>query len=328
MRRGATRRQRLAFAKGTVANHAAHLKLFLSFVIYFGLPAFPASISTLRLFLEYLTLNYTSVKAVINVFSSLRFHHERLGYSIENFQNLQVRMAIRSLRFTMRTHPAPAQAFPRELLAPLARAAGVLGKWGPPFQALVVFAFFTFARLSSLVPVGAAKFDPTRWPTLGDLNTEGEGATLRLAYSKTQQQADGGFLVPMRASSFSPCPVGLAQGLLRRATRLRLPLSAPLFAAWEEGASHSLISISQAAARGHLKTCLRVLGLPPGAYSFHSFRRGGCSFAFEQGALESDLARHGGWRSEAIREYYPAFLSRERVAEVLANTGPPAHTHT
>ena len=128
----------------------------------------------------------------------------------------------------MRTHPAPAQAFPRELLAPLPGAARVLGKWGPPFQALVVFAFFTFARLSSLVPVCASSFDHTRWPTLGDLSTVGNGATLRLAYSKTQQQADGGFLVPMRASSFPPCPVALAQGLLRRATRLQLPLSAPL----------------------------------------------------------------------------------------------------
>ena len=323
LQRRAVTRQGMAFAKGTVANRKAHLRLYLSFAIYFDLPAFPASTATLRLFLEYLTLTYKSVKAVTNVFSSLRFHHESLGHDTGNFQHLQVRLALRSLRFTMRAHPAPAVAFPRQLLAPLVRAAAGLGRWGLPFQALVVFAFCTFARLSSLVPVSAAGFDATRWPTVGSLLRDGDFATLRISYSKTRQAADGGFLVPMRASNAPPCPVALAQALLDRAARLRLPPSAPLFSAESMQQSEPLISLSQAAARSLLHRCLQLVGLPPRAYSFHSFRRGGCSSAFAGGAHEADLARHGDWRSTAVRRYYPAYLSRQRVAGVLAGTGPP-----
>ena len=279
----AANRQRSAFAQGTVNNHEAHLKLYLSFAIHFDLLAFPASTATLRLFLEYLTLNYTSVKAVTNVFSSLRFHHERFGFSVDSFQHLQVRLAIRSLRFTMRTAPAPAQAFPFHLLAPLSQAAEVLGVWALPFRALIVFAFYSFARLSSLVPVHASNFDITRWPTIGDLHRDGQVASLRISYSKTRQAADGGFLVPMRAAACPPCPVALAQQLLARATQLRLPPSTPLFAAVGETCSIKPRVVTQTFARGCLKRCLGLLGLPHHAYSFHSFRRGGCSFAFEGG---------------------------------------------
>ena len=175
---------------------------------------------------------------------------------------------------------------------------------------------------SSLVPVHGRNFDSTRWPTIGDLHREGVVATLRLSYSKTRQAADGGFVVPMRAAAGPPCPVALAQELLVRATRLRLPLSTPLFAALGEGRSTTLRSFTQTFVRGCLKRCLGMLGLPHHAYSFHSFRRGGCSFAFEGGAVEADLAHHGDWRSSAIKSYYPASVSRDRVGVVLARGEP------
>ena len=312
----------MAFAEGTTANHQVHLKLFLSFAIYFNLTAFPASTATLLLFLEFLTLSYNSIKAVTNVFSSIRFHHEKMGLTLAAFQHIQLRLALRSLRFTMRTHVAPAPPFPPLLLKPLVGAARVLGEWELPFSALVVFAFLTFARLSSLVPVSPVAFDASRWPSLADLGWEGGAVTLRIKYSKTRQAADGGFRVPMHESSTLPCPLGLARALLARAKRLRFPSHAPLFAARPERGGRTLLSLTQGQARRFLRQCLQVLGLPPTAFSFHSFRRGGCSLAFAQGASEADLARHGDWRSAAVREYYPASLSRDRVARTLTDALP------
>ena len=100
---------------------------------------------------------------------------------------------------------------------------------------------------------------------MGDISVEGGAASLRLKYSKTRQSADGGFTVPLRVAGVLPCPVSVARALLDRACALRVPLG-----------------------RG-----LQALGLPSRAFSFHSFRRGGCSFAFQQGATEADLARQG-----------------------------------
>ena len=291
--------------------------------MFFGLQAFPADVRTLLLFLEFLTLSFASPKSVANVMASVKFHHERLGFDLQRFEHIRLRLALRSLGRTMRTPPSQAAPFPPQLLAPLVSFADRLGPWALAFRALVVLAFFTFARLSSLVPPAAGAFDISRWPTVGDVARVGEGALLRLKYSKTRQGADGGFQVPLRVACRLPCPVAVVTSLLDRAARLRLPFSAPLFAreGGGGGGAQALVSLTQPQARALLARGLGLLGLPPTAFSFHSFRRGGCSFAFAQGAVESDLAQHGDWRSAAIREYYPPLLARARVADALARAG-------
>ena len=290
--------------------------------MFYDLLPFPASVDTLLCFIEFLTLSYRAPKAVSNVVASIRFHHERLGHGDGQFSHIRVRLALRSLAFTMRNHVSPAPPLPFRLLAPLVGAARILGDWDLPFGTLAVFAFFTFARLSSLVPPRTGVFDPSRWPTLGDLRVTEGMATLVIRYSKTRQTADGGFVVPLRASQAQPCPVALAAALLVRARSLGLPPSAPLFSSRGAG-RRAPISLTQGQARRFLKLTLRAAGVAPDAFSFHSFRRGGCSLAFERGAAEPDLALQGDWRSAAVRSYYPARLARDRVALALADRPAP-----
>ena len=323
LRKRAQVRQTQAFAPGTAANHTSHLRLFLSFTAFFDLQPFPASLPTLLTFVEFLAGAYSSPKAVTNVLASVRFFHERGGHAFDNFRHVQLRLATRSLPFTMRTHVRRAPPFPFPLLQPLSEAGAFFGPWALAFRALILFAFFTFARLGSLVPVGARGFDHSRFPTVGDLCLSGTGASLWIKYSKTRQGADGGFWVPLEGSVDGPCPVRCAKELLVRARGKNLPSATPLFAAFLPSHAGGL-SLSQSQARGFLAKALGFLGLPPNAFSFHSFRRGGCSLAFERGASEGDLALHGDWRSAAIRAYYPAASTRGRVAALLAapNTSP------
>ena len=321
LQRQARDRQSKAFAPGTNRNHLSYLRLFLAFTVFYQLPAFPASLHALLYFVEFLTLSYSTPKAVTNALAAVKLQHERLGLPLGLFHHFQVRMAVRSLPRTMRVAPSPAPPFPPHLLQPLLEAARALGIWALPFRALVLLAFFTFARLSSLVPPGAGSFDPSRHPTVADLFTGDGGAFLRIKYSKTRQAADGGFCVPLLPSSELPCPVALAGELLQWAAARALPPRAPLFAASAASAVFPA-PLTQPQARVFLASCLARVGVAPSAFSFHSFRRGGCSFAFARGALESDLALHGDWRSEAVRSYYPAGLARARVAQVLA--GPPS----
>ena len=293
------------------------------FTVFFELQAFPAEVPTLLFFIEFLALSFRSPKSITNVLASVKLFHERQGLGLEQFGALRLRLALRALGRTLRHHPVQAAPLPASLLAPLVRVADSLGGWALAFKALVLFAFFTFARLSSLVPPRQGEFDPSRWPTVGDLVVGQSGASLRIKYSKTRQTADAGFRVPFRASGVLPCPVQAARAVLLRAHSLHLPPSAPLFAGFHAG-SGEFVSLTQPRARAMLAGALRVLRLPRGAFSFHSFRRGGCSHAFAQGASESDLALHGDWRSVAIRQYYPAGLARDRVAKVLTQGGPPS----
>ena len=127
LRDRANRRQTQAFAPGTRVNHISHLRIFLLFTVFFDLQAFPADVHTLLLFIEFLTLSFTSPKSVSNVMASVKLHHERLGVSLQHFGHLKLRLAFRSLGRTMRTHTVQAAPFPPRLLAPLARFAGGLG---------------------------------------------------------------------------------------------------------------------------------------------------------------------------------------------------------
>ena len=249
--------------------------------------------------------------------SSIKLQHERLGFSLTPFSDLRFRLALRSLPLTMRTHVHHAPPLPFDLLVSLVGAASGLRSWAVPFRALLIFAFFSFARLSSLLPVTAGPFDASRYPTLCDLRLVEGGARLRLKFSKTRQEANGGFEAPFRPSFGPVCPVRTAKTLLELAAQRRSAPLSPLFAQSPStlGGARFLV---QAQARRFLGQLLGALGLPPTAFTFHSFRRGGCTLAFERGAQESDLALHGDWRSSAIRGYYPAALARERVASFLS----------
>ena len=313
-------RQRLAFAPGTWANKVSHLKLFLLFAAHFSLPSFPTTLCTLRLFMEFLACSFSSPKAVADAVASVRFHHQRLGLPLHVFDHLQVKLALRSLKFTMRTLPKQAAPFPAPLLHHVLRAAASWDR-GQRLSVRSFFAFFSFARLGSLLPPDDRCFDPSRYPVLADLGVGSGRAQLRIKFSKTRQHADGGFSVPFLPSESLPCPVSAARRLLHRAALVAAPSGAPLFARFA-GSDAPLLSMSQHKARSFLRTTLLVLGRSPSEFSFHSFRRGGCTHAFAGGALESDLALHGDWKSEAIRGYYPRGLAQLRVAQVLARASP------
>ncbi|XP_077977557.1 uncharacterized protein LOC144433121 [Glandiceps talaboti] len=60
---------------------------------------------------------------------------------------------------------------------------------------------------------------------------------------------------------------------------------------------------------GALSKLIRLVGLPPRSYSGHSFRRGGCSFAFHCSVPPEMLRLHGDWASDAFRRYLRVPLS-------------------
>ena len=54
---------------------------------------------------------------------------------------------------------------------------------------------------------------------------------------------------------------------------------------------------------GYLKKVLTAAGLDPSAYSIHSFRRGGATFAVEFGASVEAVKVQGNWRSDCYQKY-------------------------
>ena len=81
--------------------------------------------------------------------------------------------------------------------------------------------------------------------------------------------------------------------------------------------------LSTQVARRWLRVTLSALGLDPSAFTFHSFRRGACSAAFEKGAQLDDLKELGGWRSSA-KGPLPASSGRTTAGGQSAYWSPPS----
>ena len=302
-----------------MSNRRCQLKLYLIFCRHYHLPDLPTTPRTLILYIEFLLRSYRAPGSVRNALSSVRFLHLFMGHPTDAFADFQLALSLRALPLTVRHTPHPAPPCTLRLLRAICRAVGPLGARGAVFGALCTIAFFSLARLSSLVPP-ALPHDPTRYPTFGDLIHTQDGILLRVKFAKNAQAADNAFLVPLlRNPDPECCPVN-AINLLRRhfpnATG-----STPLFP-WplpETAPGGSSSSLTAPVARRWLALALSRAGEHPQALTFHSFRRGGCTTAVLHGAQQADVQSLGHWRSDAVRHYFPSLPASTRAAHCLAS---------
>ena len=326
--REARERKEQAFRPGTRANHRSHAVLFVAFSLHFQLRDFPAETATLLCFMEFLLRSYRSPKSVLNALASVRRTHLQLRCSTAAFDHDDMIMMKRALPLTTRHVPRPAPPLPVCLLRQLVLLAEVLGEQGQVFAALMAIAFYSMARISSLLPQGAAFFDGSRLPTLRDLvEVPGQGYKLHIKWAKNRQHASDAFWVPLKALGAAPeCPVANARRLAQLAEGC--PVDTPLFA-YRGGpcgtggspAGRQVFTIP--VARQWLRVTLNALGRGQEGLTFHSFRRGACTVASQHGADEAALQALGGWRSSAVRGYYPAAVRRGRAALVLSRGALP-----
>ena len=226
--RAAKKRTSQAYRPGTRSNHQSHALLYVAFTIYFSYRDVPAASETLLRFAEFLLRSYTAVKSITNALSPVRCLHCDLQADTQAFDSNLLAGWKRALPLTFRNPESRAPPLPLALLQRLCQLALTLGHAGQVFAALMAVCFFSMARLSSLVPEAARRFDDTRLPTWGDLRSVGNGFHLNLRWSKTRQSllGDNWVLLLSRASSFA-CPVAALE-TVRHDQRV-FHTNAPLF---------------------------------------------------------------------------------------------------
>ena len=323
MRGAAARRTLEAYRPGTRANQDSHLSLFIAFSFYYGFRDFPASTAVLGAFGEFLLRTYRAPKSVTNVLSSVRGFHGCYGFSTEGFEHPKFALYVRALPLTVRHLASPAPPLPVRVLEQLCTRAAELGPTGRVLAAFFSTLFFSMARASSLIPRSSVVFDRTRLPVLGDLRMVEGHFLLNIKWGKGCQLTAQGFTVPLMQVPRSPaCPVKNLQALLVLAGGS--PASAPLFSlpGKKEQRAKGGPSLHFTLARSWLDTLLRTLGLGSSRFSFHSFRRGSCTAAFEEGADLDDIKALGGWRSDAVSAYRPVLAARRRAAASLTRLNP------
>ena len=115
------------------------------------------------------------------------------------------------------------------------------------FKPLYLFAFFSFLRLSNIIPHSARQFDPTRHLTRGDLIFTHNSCTVIIKWSKTLQNRKDIKTIVIPSLGSSPlCPVASLQHMYKV-----IPASknSPLFCLQS---TPSRLSLSDSTARKHL----------------------------------------------------------------------------
>ena len=131
----------------------------------------------------------------------------------------------------------------------------------------------------------------------------------KIKYTKTLQYRDRILSIPFLKIPKSPlCPVAAISNMLKQ--RPHIPTSAPLASYPVSGKKYKFFTHSSF--ENYLKKALTMVGQPSHAYSGHSFRRGGASFACSCG-VPSDLIKiQGDWSLDAYLRYLssPCLIDR------------------
>ena len=213
-----------AFRPGTQANHRSVAQLYAAFALHFQTPDFPATVSSLLLFAEFLLRTYRAHRSVVNALSSLRTFHLVRGLPTDAFADYQLTLYKRALPLTVRHVPQGAAPLPFQLLEQLCSLAGAQGPAGVAFAALMAATFFSMARLSSLAPpTGGDHYDITRFPTWHDLTQAPNGVTLRIKWAKNRQEAGHSIAAPPATLGSFPCLPGAVVQSARSTARSSQP---------------------------------------------------------------------------------------------------------
>ena len=172
-------------------------------------------------------------------------------------------------------------------------------------------------RISTFVPGSEYPFDSTRNLTVGDVQVTNFGLNIIIKWAKNVQQLSNAFVIPIyRCSNSVKCPVLAFLDYMH----FRGPgkLNAPLYLVKKTNlAQHVPLTIY--VANRWLRLVLNNSPLCAKQFSFHSFRRGACTTAFESAAPIEDNKYSGNWRSDSFLAYLSETPARRRVARLLSN---------
>ena len=183
------------------------------------------------------------------------------------------------------------------------------------FRAFLTILFYTMVRISSLIPQNSKHFDLTRHTSIADLERTSSGYVFKLKWAKNLQKNSEGFSLPLLFSSNpAVCPVVALDHYL-----LNLDYSnsrQPLFQFRQNSTTTVALDIAQAnLLLNQLLVANQVLS---SKITFHGFRRGAVTSAFDSGSSVLDIGSFGGWKSSALLQYLGKKSARLRVARALS----------
>lgn len=274
-------------AENTVRAYRSDLAHFRAWCECHALGAFPASASTVALYVSALADDGFTVATIRRRLSSVSQAHQLAGHTSPT-HDARVRVVVAGIRRTLGTAPVKkAAALVDDVRAMVATLGD--GLLAMRDRALLLVGFAGAFRRSELVALDVADVEFTR-----------AGVVLSVRRSKTDQEGEGRRVAIPFGRTEETCPV----------RALRTWLAA---ASIEDGAvfrsvnRHGQVNterLSDKAVALVVKRTALACGFDPSRYAGHSLRSGLATSAAAAGADERSIMRQGGWRSVTVARGY------------------------
>ena len=286
-----------AFADSTVRSYHSKFRNFLAFCCVAVIDVKTLSPLSILTFLEFLTFNHISHSGLINYLSAVKTTLSSYGINTSPFNDPRIKLYNKAI---MRNRPFNPSIKPIIDIPTLKRIIQCTDTMymGYIFKAAILTSFFSFVRISNLVPHSISSYDPLKQLSRGDLIFAPPGINLIIKWSKTLQTRDKikVLKIPSLGSS-TLCPVSALRKLL-----LATPGSKndPLF---QIKCYSKWVPLSDTRLRKAFSTILARINLGAAGVTYHSLRRSGATLAFNLNVPMQDIQSHGTWTSEAVWAY-------------------------
>ena len=269
---------------------------FQAFRVATGLFHQQVDVFILLSFMEYLFHNSQSHGNIANYLAAIRAYHILHGLNTTPFKDERLSLYLKSLRLQAPLAPSRRSIVDIQFLTKIIQTCESF-KFLVVFRSLYLLCFFSFLRLSNILPHFVPTFDHTRQLARADYIATSQGAILLIKWSKTLQNRKDIATIPTSLLGDTLlCPIASINHMVRL-----YPVSdnEPLFVVPR---AQTLVPLTDSVARKHLKDISSHLGLPK-SLTFHDFRRAGASWAFQNGVSLEHIMKHGTWHLDAIWTY-------------------------
>ena len=293
----ATNRLKLALADSTSRSYDSKFRIFLSFCSFATIDIKHISPLQILTFLEFLTFNKVSFSGLANHLSAVKTSLSLHGLDVSSFLDPRIKLYNKAIMRHRPLNPSIKPIIDIDILQAIALQCDRM-HMGHICKAAILLAFFSFLRISNLVPHSIVAYDHLKHLSRADLIFAAPGMHIIVKWSKTLQNRDKVKIIKVPSLGKSPlCPVSAVKKLLSSSPGSN---NSPLF---QVKCYHKWVPLTDTRLRKFLAKVLKALHLTHHGFTFHSLRRSGATLAFNLNVPMQDIQSHGTWTSEAVWAY-------------------------
>ena len=294
----------------TQSAYNRYFKIFLMFIVFVNVQVADVNVCHILAFLEFLHFNKFSPAVMLNVVSAVKSKLQAFGVSIQPWCDPRITYFTKSFQHTKRFKAHLPKVIDIPMLKNIIQACDARSD-AKVFKAIYLVAFFSFLRISNLVPHSTTSFSHLEQLARGDVFFA-PGIHLLVKWSKTMQKRNKAVIIKI-PSVKNPllCPVKAVRDLLCLTPG---GPDSPLFQILLYG---SWVPLTDSRVRKHFSSVLSSLQLSHSGITFHHFRKSGATLAFNANASLQSIKAQGTWSSDTVWQYIQQ--NQDASAEV-ANT--------